>query len=214
MRVLIAEDAALIREGIVRLLVESGFEVVGSVSDADQLLEAIKTEQPDVVIVDVRMPPTHSDEGLRAAKVIRARYPDVGVLVLSQYVELGLAGELLADGADGLGYVLKEQVANVPEFLAAVRRVGQGGSALDASIVSQLMARRRQDDRLDRLSERERVVLHLMTEGLSNQAIADRLVVTVRAVEKHVSSIFDRLGLPSTRNESRRVLAVLLFLRA
>jgi DNA-binding NarL/FixJ family response regulator len=213
MRVLIAEDAALIREGIVRLLVESGFEVVGSVSDADQLLEAIKTEQPDVVIVDVRMPPTHSDEGLRAAKVIRARYPDVGVLVLSQYVELGLAGELLADGADGLGYVLKEQVANVPEFLAAVRRVGQGGSALDASIVSQLMARRRQDDRLDRLSERERVVLHLMTEGLSNQAIADRLVVTVRAVEKHVSSIFDKLDLEASPDSHRRVLAVLSVLR-
>jgi DNA-binding NarL/FixJ family response regulator len=210
---MIAEDASLIREGIGRVLTDAGFQVTGSVGTADELLAMIDTERPDVAIVDIKMPPTHSDEGLRAAKVIRDRYPEVGVLVLSQYVELGLAGELLAEGADGLGYLLKEQVANVPEFLAAVRRVGEGGSAFDPSIVSLLMARRRADDRLERLSEREREVLALMAEGLSNQAIADRLVVTVRAIEKHVSSIFDKLDLEASPHSHRRVLAVLSALR-
>lgn len=210
---MIAEDAALIREGIARLLAEAGFEVMGAVGSADELIAAIDTDPPDVAIVDIRMPPTHTDEGFRAAKSIRSRYPDVGVLVLSQYVELGLAGELLADGAERLGYLLKEQVANVREFVEAVRRVGEGGSALDPSVVSQLMARRREDDRLERLSEREREVLALMAEGLSNQAIADRLFVTVRAIEKHVSSIFDKLDIELSPGSHRRVLAVLSTLR-
>ena len=174
----------------------------------------VEQHKPDVAIVDIRMPPTHSDEGLKAAQQIRARHPDVGVLVLSQYVELGLAARLLAENAAGMGYLLKDRITNLEEFAAAIRRVGDGGSALDPAIVSQLLSRRRDDDVLEHITPREREVLALMAEGYSNQAIADRLVVTVRAVEKHVTSIFDKLGLPASTDSHRRVLAVLAFLRS
>jgi DNA-binding NarL/FixJ family response regulator len=211
---IVADDSLLLREGISRLLVEAGFQVVGLASTGEETLTQVERHQPDVAIVDIRMPPTHSDEGLKAAQEIRARHPDVGVLVLSQYVELGLAARLLAENAAGMGYLLKDRITNLDEFAAAIRRVGTGGSALDPAIVSQLLGRRRDDDVLEHVTPREREVLALMAEGYSNQAIADRLVVTVRAVEKHVTSIFDKLGLPATTDSHRRVLAVLAFLRS
>jgi DNA-binding NarL/FixJ family response regulator len=214
MRVAIAEDGVLLREGLARLLGEAGFDVVAQCGDADQLLRSVNRDSVDVVIVDIRLPPTHSDEGLRAALEIRDRHPSVGVLVLSQYVELGLAMKLLADSAEGVGYLLKDRISDVKEFVAAVHRVAVGGSALDPIIVSTLLSRRRSDDPLAELTPREREVLGLMAEGSSNQGIADKLVITLRAVEKYVSSIFTKLGLPATGSESRRVLAVLLFLRA
>jgi DNA-binding NarL/FixJ family response regulator len=213
-RVAIAEDSVLLREGLARLLEESGFEVVAQVEDPDELLLKVRSYRPDVAIVDIRLPPTHNDEGLRAALEIREKHPSVGVLVLSQYVELGLALKLLADSAEGVGYLLKDRISDVGEFLAAVTRVANGGSALDPIIVSTLLSRQRPDDALARLTPREREVLELMASGSSNQGIADRLVITLRAVEKYVSSIFGKLGLPSTGNESRRVLAVLTFLRS
>jgi DNA-binding NarL/FixJ family response regulator len=213
-RLIVADDSLLLREGISRLLVEAGFQVVGLASTGEEALAQVERNKPDVAIVDIRMPPTHSDEGLKAAQEIRARHPDVGVLVLSQYVELGLAARLLAENAAGLGYLLKDRITDLDEFAAAIRRVGAGGSALDPAIVSQLLGRRRDDDVLEHVSPREREVLALMAEGYSNQAIADRLVVTVRAVEKHVTSIFDKLGLPVTTDSHRRVLAVLAFLRS
>jgi DNA-binding NarL/FixJ family response regulator len=213
-RVAIAEDSVLLREGLARLLGESGFEVVAQVEDPDDLLLKVRSFRPDVVIVDIRLPPTHNDEGLRAALEIREKHPSIGVLVLSQYVELGLALKLLADSAEGVGYLLKDRIGDVAEFLAAVTRVANGGSALDPIIVSTLLSRQRPDDPLARLTPREREVLELMASGSSNQGIADRLVITLRAVEKYVSSIFGKLGLPSTGNESRRVLAVLTFLRS
>jgi DNA-binding NarL/FixJ family response regulator len=212
-RVAIAEDSVLLREGIAGLLTEAGFEVTARCGSADELLRELKVAQPDVVIVDIRLPPTHSDEGLRAAVEIRATYPAVGVLVLSQYMELGLAMKLLSDSADGVGYLLKDRISEVPEFLDAVRRVARGGSAVDPLIVSTLLGRRRRDDPLATLTPREREVLELMATGLSNQGIADRLVITLRAVEKYVSTVFDKIGVPSSRAESRRVLAVLLYLR-
>ena len=214
MRVAIAEDSVLLREGLARLLEESGFDVVAQVEDPDELLLKVHSFRPDVVIVDIRLPPTHNDEGLRAALEIREKHPSVGVLVLSQYVELGLALKLLADSAEGVGYLLKDRISDVGEFLAAVTRVANGGSALDPIIVSTLLSRQRPDDPLARLTPREREVLELMASGSSNQGIADRLVITLRAVEKYFSSIFGKLGLPSTGNESRRVLAVLTFLRS
>jgi DNA-binding NarL/FixJ family response regulator len=214
LRVAIAEDSVLLREGLARLLGESGFEVVAQVEDPDDLLLKVRSFRPDVVIVDIRLPPTHNDEGLRAALEIREKHPSIGVLVLSQYVELGLALKLLADSAEGVGYLLKDRISDVGEFLAAVTRVANGGSALDPIIVSTLLSRQRPDDPLARLTPREREVLELMASGSSNQGIADRLVITLRAVEKYVSSIFGKLGLPSTGNESRRVLAVLTFLRS
>jgi DNA-binding NarL/FixJ family response regulator len=213
MRVAIAEDSVLLREGLTRLLSEAGFEVVAQCGTADDLLLKVRSYTPDVAIVDIRLPPTHNDEGLRAALEIRARHPSVGVLVLSQYVELGLALKLLADSAEGVGYLLKDRISDVDEFLAAVRRVADGGSALDPIIVSTLLSRQRPDDPLAQLTPREREVLELMAGGGSNQGIADKLVITLRAVEKYVSSIFAKLGLPSTGSESRRVLAVLMFLR-
>jgi DNA-binding NarL/FixJ family response regulator len=213
MRVAIAEDSVLLREGIVRLLDDAGFEVVARCGDAEELRAALRRELPDVVIVDIRLPPTHTDEGMRAALEIRAAHPGVGVLVLSQYVEPGLAMRLLADSAEGAGYLLKDRISDVPDFLGSVRRVAAGGSAIDPTIVSTLLSRRRNDDPLAQLTPREREVLELMAAGNSNQGIADRLVITVRAVEKYVSSIFGKLGLPATGSESRRVLAVLLFLR-
>jgi DNA-binding NarL/FixJ family response regulator len=213
-RVVIAEDSVLLREGLERLLSEGGLEVVGTCETAKHLLLKVQSYSPDVAIVDIRLPPTHNDEGLRAALEIRARYPSVGVLVLSQYVELGLAMKLLADSAEGVGYLLKDRISDVEEFIGAVRRVANGGSAIDPTIVSTLLSKRRADDPLERLTPRELEVLVLMAEGSSNQGIADRLVISLRAVEKYVSSIFGKLGLPSTGSESRRVLAVLAFLRA
>ena len=212
MRVAIAEDSVLLREGLARLLGDAGFDVVAQCETGDDLLLKVRSYFPDVAIVDIRLPPTHNDEGLRAAIEIRARHPSVGVLVLSQYVELGLALKLLESSAEGVGYLLKDRISDVDEFVAAIRRVADGGSALDPLIVSTLLARQRPDDPLARLTAREREVLELMATGSSNQGIADKLVITVRAVEKYVSSIFGKLGLPSTGSESRRVLAVLLFL--
>jgi DNA-binding NarL/FixJ family response regulator len=213
-RVAIAEDSVLLRAGLARLLDDAGFDVVAQCGDADDLLLKVRSYSPDVAIVDIRLPPTHNDEGLRAALEIRANHPDVAVLVLSQYVELGLALKLLADSAEGVGYLLKDRISDVNEFVGALRRVAQGGSALDPMIVSTLVSRQRPDDPLARLTPREREVLELMASGASNQGIADELVITVRAVEKYVSSIFGKLGLPSTGSESRRVLAVLTFLRS
>jgi DNA-binding NarL/FixJ family response regulator len=214
MRVAIAEDSVLLREGLARLLADAGFKVVAQCGDAKDLMLKVRSYDLDVVIVDIRLPPTHSDEGLQAALEIRAQHPEVGVLVLSQYVELGLALKLLADSAERVGYLLKDRISEVDDFVGAVRRVGGGGSALDPIIVSTLLSRQRDDDPLTALTPREREVLELMATGSSNQGIADRLVITLRAVEKYVSSIFGKLGLPSTGSESRRVLAVLLFLRS
>jgi DNA-binding NarL/FixJ family response regulator/class 3 adenylate cyclase len=211
-RVVLAEDSVLLREGIARLLEDGGFEIVGQAGDADELLLKVRSYTPDVAIVDIRMPPTHTDEGLVAAKEIREKYPSTGVLVLSQYVEAGYALELLSEGAEGVGYLLKDRIADVEEFRAAVRRVAEGGSALDSTVVSQLIGRRRRDDPLGELTPRESEVLALMAEGRSNQAIAERLVVTERAVEKHVTSIFVKLRLPPAAEDHRRVLAVLAFL--
>jgi DNA-binding NarL/FixJ family response regulator len=212
-RVAIAEDSVLLRDGIARLLDANGFDVVAQCGDASDLLLKANSYPLDVAIVDIRLPPTHKDEGLRAALEIRARHPSTGVLVLSQYVELALAMKLLADSAAGVGYLLKDRISDVHEFVAAVRRVAEGGSALDPVVVSTLLSRRRSDDPLETLTPREREVLELMATGSSNQGIADKLVITVGAVEKYVSSIFGKLGLPSTGSESRRVLAVLMFLR-
>ena len=214
LRVVIAEDSVLLREGIARILEGAGFEIVGQSSTADDLLLKVRSYDPDVAIVDIRMPPSHTDEGLAAAKTIRSKHPKVGVLVLSQYVEPDYAMELLADDAEGVGYLLKDRVADVDEFTGAVGRVADGGSALDPAIVTQLVGRRRGDDPVARLTPREREVLELMAEGRSNQAIAQRLVVTERAVEKHVTSIFGKLNLPAAAEDHRRVLAVLAFLRA
>jgi DNA-binding NarL/FixJ family response regulator len=213
-RVAIAEDSVLLREGVARVLGDAGFDVVAQCGDAEELMRKVNGHDPDVAIVDIRLPPTHNDEGLRAALEIRADHPSVGVLVLSQYVELGLAMKLLEDSAEGVGYLLKDRISDVDDFVAAVRRVAEGGSALDPIIVSTLLARQRSDDPLAKLTPREREVLELMATGSSNQGIADTLVITLRAVEKYVSSIFGKLGLPSTGSESRRVLAVLTFLRS
>jgi DNA-binding NarL/FixJ family response regulator len=213
MRVMIAEDNVLLREGLVRLLTESGIEVAGTSGNADKLLVLVDDDPPDVAIVDIRMPPTHTDEGMKAALKIRAGHPEIGVLVLSQYVEVGLAMQLLGDSAAGVGYLLKDRVSNVKEFMDAVTRVADGGSAIDPTIVSALISKQRKRDPLDRLTPREREVLALMAEGRSNQGIADRFVITLRAVEKYVSSIFSKLDLPTTGSDSKRVLAVLLYLR-
>ena len=212
MRVVLAEDSVLLREGIARLLEDAGFEIVGQVDNPDDLLRRIGFSKPDVAIVDIRMPPTHTDEGLQAARRIRERFPNVGVLVLSQYVEPAYAMELLQESAEGVGYLLKDRVADVDEFAGAVRRVAQGGSALDPTVISQLVGRRRSDDPLSSLTPREREVLELMAEGRSNDGIAERMVVTERAVEKHVTSIFGKLNLPPAAEDHRRVLAVLAYL--
>lgn len=212
MRLVIADDSVLLREGIVRLLEEAGFEVVGQAGDKEDLIRKVKAHKPDVAIVDVRMPPTHTDEGIRAAQQIRAELPGVGVLVLSQYVEEAYARELLADDAAGIGYLLKDRVGDVETLTDAVRRVGAGGSVLDPEVVSGMLGRARQDDPLESLTPREREVLGLMAEGRSNSAIAAQLVVTDRAVEKHVTSIFSKLDLAAAPEDHRRVLAVLAFL--
>jgi DNA-binding NarL/FixJ family response regulator len=212
-RVVLADDSVLLREGIARLLEDAGFEIVGQAGTAEQLLLKVRSYKPAVAIIDIRMPPTHTDEGLRAAREIRARHPETAVLMLSQYVEPDYALDLLADSAEGVGYLLKDRVADIGEFAAAVRRVGEGGSALDPSVVSLLVGRRRADDPLQRLTPREREVLELMAEGRSNQAICERLTITQRAVEKHVTSIFSKLRLPADAGDHRRVLAVLAYLR-
>jgi DNA-binding NarL/FixJ family response regulator len=212
-RVVLADDSVLLREGIARLLEEAGFEVVGQAGTAEDLLLKVRSYSPDIAIVDIRMPPTHTDEGLRAAQEIRERHRGTAVLVLSQYVESGYALELLQDSAEGVGYLLKDRVSDVGEFAAAVKRVADGGSALDPEVVSRLVGRRRNDDPLSELTPREREVLELMAEGRSNQAIADRMVITLRAVEKHVTSIFGKLRLPSDADDHRRVLAVLTYFK-
>ncbi len=214
MRIVIAEDSVLLRDGLIRLLAERGHEVVATAGDAVELLAAVAREDPDVAIVDVRMPPTFTDEGVRAALELRERSPALAVLVLSQYVEERYAGELLARDARGVGYLLKDSVTETRDFLESVDRVAAGGTAIDPEVVSQLLARARRGDPLDDLSPRERQVLSLMAEGRSNGAIAARLVVTERAVEKHVSSIFAKLRLPPTEGDHRRVLAVLRYLEA
>jgi len=202
----------LLREGTARLLEDAGFSVVGQAGDADDLLLKVRSYRPDVAVVDIRMPPTHTDEGLRAAKEIREKHPDTGVLVLSQYVESEYAMELLSESAEGVGYLLKDRVADIGDFASAVRRVAEGGSALDPTIVSRLVGRRRGSDPLADLTPREREVLEQMAEGRSNKAIASRLVVTERAIEKHVTSIFGKLRLPPSSDDHRRVLAVLAYL--
>jgi DNA-binding NarL/FixJ family response regulator len=214
MRVVVADDSVLLREGVVRLLEENGFEVVGQAGDAEDLIRKVRAHKPDVAVVDIRMPPTNTDDGLRAALEIRAELPDTGVLVLSQYVEEGYALDLVGDSAGGVGYLLKDRVADVDRFVDSVRRVADGGSALDPEVVSQLVGRARRDDPIDELTPREREVLELMAEGRSNSAIAEHMVVTERAVEKHVTSIFGKLGLAPAPEDHRRVLAVLAFLRA
>ena len=213
MKVVIADDAVLLREGIAQVLTAKGFDVVGQCGTPDELMLKVRSYSPDVAIVDIRMPPTNTDEGLRAAKEIRARHPGTGVLVLSQYVEPEYALALLGESAEGVGYLLKDRVADVGEFAAAVRRVGDGGSALDPEVVALLVGRSRKNDPIDNLTPREREVLELMAEGRSNAAIAQRLVVTERAIEKHVTSIFSKLKLPTSADDHRRVLAVLAFLR-
>jgi DNA-binding NarL/FixJ family response regulator len=214
MRVVLADDSLLLREGVARLLEDAGLDVVAQAGDAEDLLRKVGAHKPDVAIVDVRMPPTHTDEGLRAAAEIQDRYPGVGVLVLSQYIEEGYGMELLSSNAEGVGYLLKDRVADLERFVDAVRRVGEGGSALDPEVVSRLLGRRRREDPLSELSPREREVLGQMAEGRSNHAIASQLVVTERAVEKHVTSIFNKLSLPPAQEDHRRVLAVLTYLRA
>jgi DNA-binding NarL/FixJ family response regulator len=212
MRIVIAEDSVLLREGLTKLLTDGGLEVVAAVPDADQLLRAVGQHHPDLVIVDVRMPPTHTDEGIRAALVIRRQYPEVAVLVLSQYVEERYATDLLSVQTSGVGYLLKDRVAHVSDFLDALRRVAAGGTALDPEVVAQLLVRGRNDP-IDRLTPRELQVLRLMAEGRSNNGIVDALNVSSSAVEKYVSNIFAKLDLPPTNTDHRRVLAVLKFLR-
>ncbi len=212
-RVVIAEDSVLLREGIARLLVDAGFDVVERVGDGPSLLVAVQEQQPDVAIVDVRMPPGYRDEGLRAAIEARRRAPNCAVMVLSQYVEERYASELLESSDGGIGYLLKDRIADIGDFVAAVRQVAMGGTALDPEVVSQLITRRKRSANLETLTAREREVLALMAEGRSNSAIAERLVVSEGAVEKHASNIFAKLGLMPTESDHRRVLAVLAYLR-
>jgi DNA-binding NarL/FixJ family response regulator len=213
MRVVIADDNLLVRKGIAALLRDSGIEVAAEVDDGDQLLEAVDEHRPDVAIVDIRMPPTHTDEGLRAAQEIRGRHPEVSIVVLSQHVEYGVATRVLAEHPARLGYLLKDRVTDIDDFVGTLRRVTLGGTALDPQVVSKLLNGARDHDPLDALTPREREVLQLIAEGLSNPAIADRLGITLRSAEKYVSAIFAKLDLPDTGGEHRRVLAVLRFLK-
>jgi DNA-binding NarL/FixJ family response regulator len=214
MRVVVADDSVLMREGIVRLLEEAGHEVVAQAGDAEDLTRKVRAHKPDVAVIDIRMPPTNTDDGLRAALELRSELPDTGVLVLSQYVEEGYAVDLLSEGGEGVGYLLKDRVAEVRLFTDAVVRVAEGGSALDPEVVSHMLQRKRSEDPLDELTPREREVLGLMAEGRSNRAVAEQLVVTERAIEKHVTSIFGKLRLPASPEDHRRVLAVLAYLRS
>jgi DNA-binding NarL/FixJ family response regulator len=214
-RVVIADDEVLLREGLERLLTEAGLDVVGKVGTADELRRKVDVARPDVAIVDIRMPPTHTDEGLQAAKLIRTRWPQVGILVLSQYVQARYAVELLAAGTEGIGYMLKDRVSDLEELSASVRRIGEGASVLDPAVVAQLVGQRRKGDTpLEDLTERELEVLALMAEGRSNKAIAERLFITEHTVEKHVKNIFATLRLPQSDDDHRRVLAVVMFLDA
>ena len=218
MRVAVADDAVLFREGLCRLLADGGFDLVGQAANADELLEIIRGSPPDripdVAVVDIRMPPSHTVEGLEAARTIRTEHPGIAVLVLSQYIETEHAMDLLADGAGGTGYLLKDRVSDLEGFRDAVRRVGEGGSAVDPEVIAQLVHRRRADDPLAELTDREREVLELMAEGCSNRAIGARLVLSEKTVEAHVRGIFAKLGLLPAPDDNRRVLAVLAFLRA
>ena len=215
MRVVIADDNLLIRDGLASLLRDAGVEVVAQTASADDLLLKISSYQPDVAIIDIRMPPTHTDEGLRAAEEIRQRYPDVGIMILSQYVEVGIATRLLSESAAGIGYLLKDRVTNLEDFTAALRRVAEGGSALDPQVVSQLLTKGRDaNDPLNSLTPREREVIELIAEGRSNKGIGERLVITERAVQKHVTSIFMKLDLPQSDDDHRRILAVLAYVRS
>ena len=214
MRVVVADDSVLLREGLVRLLEEADFDVVAQAGDADDLLRKVAAHAPDVAMVDIRMPPTNTDDGLRAAIEIRRRWPSVGVLVLSQYVEETLAMDLVADSDGGVGYLLKDRVRDTERLTDALRQVGSGATVLDPYVVAQLLGRTRRDDPFAMLTQRERAVLELMAEGRTNHAIAARLVVSAGAVEKHVTNIFSKLGLPPTAEDHRRVLAVLRFLHA
>jgi DNA-binding NarL/FixJ family response regulator len=212
-RVVIAEDLALLRDGLTRLLRDNGFEVVGAVRDGDALIHSVTLERPDIAIVDIRLPPTFRDEGLRAALQVRERFPDTAILVVSQYVEHTYAAELLADGRGAVGYLLKDRILDVADFVDAVRRVANGGTALDPEVVAQLFSRRESDGPLERLTPREREVLALMAEGRSNTAIAQELVLSVGAVEKHIANILTKLRLPPSESDHRRVLAVLTYLQ-
>jgi DNA-binding NarL/FixJ family response regulator len=214
LRVVLADDAVLLREGLARLLEDGGCEVVAQAGDAPDLLRKARAHKPDLAIIDVRMPPDNTDDGLRAALTIRGEQPQTGVLVLSQYIEEQYAIELIGGAPEGVGYLLKERITDVGTLLDAVHRIAEGGSVIDPQVVSQLLRRHRQEDPLEELTDREREVLGLMAEGRSNHAIAARLVITERAVEKHVTSIFSKLGLPPAEDDHRRVLAVLTFLRA
>ena len=215
MRIVLAEDNVLLREGLARLLADAGFTVLAAVEDPTALLDEVGRHRPDAAIVDIRLPPTRTDEGLRAAREIRRRHPGTGVLVLSQYVRVSYTVELLDGGANGMGYLLKDRVTDIAEFTEAVRRVGNGGSAFDPIVINQLVQRRASDDDpLHALTERERAVLALMAEGRTNQAIADRLRIAERTVEKHCTGIFTKLGLTASPDDHRRVLAVLRFLNA
>jgi DNA-binding NarL/FixJ family response regulator len=214
LRVVIADDNLLVRAGIAALLRDAGLEVAGEAATGDELLAEVDAHGPDVAIVDIRMPPTHTDEGLRAAHEIRRRQPQIAIVILSEHVEVGVATRMLAESPERLGYLLKHRVTDIDDFVGTLRRVAAGGSALDPKIVSGLLSERRDDGPLQALTPREREVLQLAAEGLSNQAIAERLVITLRSAEKYVSSIFAKLGLPDTGGEYRRVLAVLRFLQA
>jgi DNA-binding NarL/FixJ family response regulator len=213
-RVALADDAVLFREGIARVLSERGFEVVAQVGTADDLLAALETAKPDVVVIDIRMPPTHTHEGLIAALRIRDSHPDIGVLMLSQYIETHYAMQLLADRPEGAGYLLKDRVSHLSDFTEAVTRVASKGSVIDPAVVAELLGRRRMGSPVEELTDREREILALMAEGRSNQAIGERIYLSARTVESHVSSIFSKLGLPPKPNDNRRVLAVLTFLDA
>jgi DNA-binding NarL/FixJ family response regulator len=213
-RLVVADDAVLLREGAVRLLEEAGFDVVAQAGDADDLLRKVRAHKPDVAIIDVRMPPENADDGLRAALTIREELPDTGILLLSQYVEDRYLGELLAGGAEGVGYLLKDRIAEVERLTDAVERVGEGGSVLDPEVVAQMLGRSREKGPLDELTDREREVLGLMAEGRTNRAIAAELFISERAVERHVTSIFSKLDLVPTEEDHRRVLAVLTYLRS
>ena len=214
MRVVIADDSVLVREGLTSILTRAGIDVTAQASSAEELLEQVDGDAPDVAIIDIRMPPTHTDEGLRAAREIRARHPEIGILILSQYVEVGIATRLLAESPERLGYLLKDRVMASEDFVGTLHRVAEGGSALDPQVVSRLLSSARGDGPLDTLTPREREVLELVAEGRSNQAIAAELDIALRSAEKHVSTIFTKLGLPDTGGEHRRVLAVLRYLRA
>jgi DNA-binding NarL/FixJ family response regulator len=214
MRVVIAEDSALLREGLARILVEGGFDVAGQCSNAEELLDAVRRRRPEVAVVDIRMPPTHTDEGARAARELRDTYPDMGVLLLSQVIEASHALALFSERPEGFGYLLKDRVLEIDDFVEAVRRVARGGTAIDPDVIAQLLGRPREDDPLAELTPREREVLGLMAEGLSNRGICGRLFLSPKTVEAHVKNIFMKLGLTQEPDDHRRVLAVLAFLRA